>query len=79
MANHQTYYVPAQSKWPIIASIALLLLVFGGGSMMNGDSAGAGSSLGRWLFFAGALLTAWMMFGWFLARNAAIPAVMVSS
>ena len=65
MANHQTYYVPAQSKWPIIASIALLLLVFGGGSMMNGDSAGAGSSLGRWLFFAGALLTAWMMFGWF--------------
>ena len=65
MANHQTYYVPAQSKWPIIASIALLLLVFGGGSMINGDSAGAGSSLGRWLFFAGALLTAWMMFGWF--------------
>ena len=33
MANHQTYYVPAQSKWPIIASIALLLLVFGGGSV----------------------------------------------
>ncbi|MGI3129180.1 cytochrome c oxidase subunit 3 [Halopseudomonas pachastrellae] len=65
MANHQTYYVPAQSKWPIIASIALLLLVFGGGSMINGDSAGAGSSLGRWLFFAGALMTAWMMFGWF--------------
>ena len=27
MANHETYYVPAQSKWPIIASVALLLTV----------------------------------------------------
>ena len=65
MANHETYYVPAQSKWPIIASVALLLTVFGAGSMMNGDAAGAGSSLGKWIFFAGALMIAYMMFGWF--------------
>ncbi|MEL0167236.1 MAG: cytochrome c oxidase subunit 3 [Pseudomonadaceae bacterium] len=65
MANHETYYVPAQSKWPIIASVALLLTVFGAGSMMNGDTAGAGSSLGKWIFFAGALMIAYMMFGWF--------------
>ncbi|WP_240447815.1 hypothetical protein, partial [Pseudomonas aeruginosa] len=24
MASHEHYYVPAQSKWPIIASIGLL-------------------------------------------------------
>ncbi|WP_341708077.1 cytochrome c oxidase subunit 3 [Halopseudomonas sp.] len=65
MANHETYYVPAQSKWPIIASVGLLLTVFGAGSMMNGDNAGAGGSLGKWIFFAGALTIAWMMFGWF--------------
>ena len=65
MANHETYYVPAQSKWPIIASVALLLTVFGAGSMMNGDAAGAGSSLGKWIFFAGAWRIAYMMFGWF--------------
>ena len=38
MASHETYYVPAQSKWPIIASVGLLLTVFGGGSMINGMS-----------------------------------------
>ncbi|WP_238986935.1 hypothetical protein, partial [Pseudomonas aeruginosa] len=24
MASHEHYYVPAQSKWPIIASVGLL-------------------------------------------------------
>jgi len=65
MASHETYYVPAQSKWPIIASVGLLLTVFGGGSMINGMSSGEGSAAGKWIFFAGALTIAYMMFGWF--------------
>ncbi|MGB7389317.1 cytochrome c oxidase subunit 3 [Pseudomonas neustonica] len=65
MASHETYYVPAQSKWPIIASVGLLLTVFGGGSMINGMSSGTGSAAGKWIFFAGALTIAYMMFGWF--------------
>ncbi len=65
MASHETYYVPAQSKWPIIASVGLLLTVFGGGSIINGMSSGEGAGFGKWIFFAGALTIAYMMFGWF--------------
>lgn len=32
MASHEHYYVPAQSKWPIIASVGLLVTVFGLGT-----------------------------------------------
>tara|TARA_R110000868_G_scaffold19315_8_gene83333 strand:- start:5467 stop:6354 length:888 start_codon:yes stop_codon:yes gene_type:complete len=65
MASHETYYVPAQSKWPIIASVGLLLTVFGGGSMINGMSSGEGSVAGKWFLFAGALMMIYMLFGWF--------------
>jgi len=65
MASHETYYVPAQSKWPIIASVGLLLTVLGGGSIINGMSSGEGAGFGKWIFFAGALTIAYMMFGWF--------------
>jgi cytochrome c oxidase subunit 3 len=29
MATHEHYYVPAQSKWPIIATIGMFITVFG--------------------------------------------------
>jgi len=50
--THEQYYVPDQSKWPIIATVALLITFYG---------------LGSWpmIFFVGALLIAYMMFGWF--------------
>lgn len=35
MATNTNYYVPAQSKLPIIASVTLLLLFFGFGNMLN--------------------------------------------
>lgn len=60
MASHQTYYVPAQSKWPIVGSVGLLVTVIGAGTMMNSS----GQS-GHLIFFAGALIIAYMMFGWF--------------
>ena len=29
MSTHDTYYVPAQSKWPIIATLGMLGTVYG--------------------------------------------------
>ncbi len=65
MASESSYYVPAQSKWPIIASIGLFLSVVGAGIMMNDMTAGVKSSTGHWVLFAGGLIMAYMLFGWF--------------
>ncbi len=65
MTTPQSYYVPAQSKWPIIATIGLALTLFGAGSIMNDSSAGRETG-GSWLIFlAGSLIMAYMLFGWF--------------
>lgn len=53
MASHEHYYVPAQSKWPIIASIGLLVTVFGLGTWFNDLTAGHKESHGPWIFFVG--------------------------
>ena len=65
MATPQQYYVPAQSKWPIIATVGLLVTFFGLGTWFNDLKAGHSGSHGPWIFFAGALVIAYMMFGWF--------------
>ena len=65
MSSHENYYVPEQSKWPIVGSIGLLVTVYGLGSWFNDLSAGRDSSYGPWVFFAGGLILAWMLFGWF--------------
>ena len=63
--KHELYYVPDQSKWPIVGAIALLVSVFGAGTLMNGLSNGSGASPGNYILYAGLLLLAWMFFGWF--------------
>ncbi|WP_413042795.1 cytochrome c oxidase subunit 3 [Pseudomonas sp. YJ42] len=63
--THENYYVPAQSKWPIIATVALLTTVFGLGTWFNDLKADRAESNGPLIFFVGALLIAYMMFGWF--------------
>ncbi|MFG3693416.1 cytochrome c oxidase subunit 3 [Stutzerimonas stutzeri] len=63
--THENYYVPAQSKWPIIATAALLITVFGLGTWFNDLKADRAESNGPLIFFVGALLIAYMMFGWF--------------
>ncbi|MCY1268045.1 Cytochrome c oxidase subunit 3 [compost metagenome] len=63
--QHEPYYVPAQSKWPIVATIGLLVTVFGVGTWMNDLSAGHEQSKGPWIFFAGGLIMAYLLFGWF--------------
>lgn len=65
MASEGDYYVPAQSKWPIIASVGLFLTLFGGGLMINENSAGQFSITSHIIFGVGALLLIYMMFGWF--------------
>ncbi|WP_432471118.1 cytochrome c oxidase subunit 3 [Amphritea sp. HPY] len=61
----ETYYVPAQSKWPILASIALFMITFGAGNLINSLSADAGGGFGLILLLAGALFMGLILIGWF--------------
>ncbi|OED41507.1 MFS transporter [Endozoicomonas sp. (ex Bugula neritina AB1)] len=65
MATEGNYYVPAQSKWPIIAAIGLFLTLLGAGMMMNDMTAGVEESYAFHIFFAGSVIMAYMLFGWF--------------
>lgn len=65
MADEGSYYVPAQSKWPIIASLGLFLTLMGTGLLINDMSSGEKSPMAHGLLFSGGLLMAWMLFGWF--------------
>lgn len=65
MASNQTYYVPEQSKWPIVATVGLFVTLYGVASIMVKGSAGQ-STTGAWVtFFIGSLIMAYMLFGWF--------------
>ena len=63
------YYVPSQSKWPIIASISLAILMVGLGNFIQqtSDSGIVTSNTGGWgkyIFFVGLGLIFYMMYGW---------------
>ncbi|WP_251358820.1 cytochrome c oxidase subunit 3 [Kangiella sp. TOML190] len=58
-SEYGNYYVPEQSKLPIIGSVGLFVTAFGAGSMINGDSyGGAVLALGI-LILVGMLSTWW--------------------
>lgn len=61
----QSYYVPDQSRWPILASMALFLMAFGAGNMINALSAGDGGGAGLVMLLAGALGMGMILVGWF--------------
>ncbi|MBS98127.1 MAG: cytochrome c oxidase subunit 3 [Oceanospirillaceae bacterium] len=65
MSTHASYYVPEQSRWPILASIALFLLAFGAGTLINGITHETGGGLGLLMVLAGALLMGGILVGWF--------------
>ena len=65
MATPDHYYVPAQSKWPIIATIGLLVTVCGLATWFNDLKTTRPESHGPLIFFVGSLLVAYMMVGWF--------------
>jgi len=64
MATHEHYYVPAQSKWPIIATIGMFTTMYGLGTWFI-DMKAARDSHGPVIFAVGGLIVAYMMFGWF--------------
>ena len=55
--SHEHYYVPSESAWPIISTVALFFLALGGGILINN-----GSSV---LFFIGLAMLAYIFYGWF--------------
>jgi cytochrome c oxidase subunit III len=65
MTTPESYYVPAQSKWPIIASVGLALTMIGAGSILNNSTAGNDTSMSWMIFLAGSTVMAYMLFGWF--------------
>lgn len=59
MASEGSYYVPAQSKLPIFASLGLFLTVFGAAHWLNGNPQGP------MLFLGGSLVFAFVLWQWF--------------
>jgi len=64
---YQHYYVPAQSKWPIIATVGMLTTMYGLGTWFNDLKAARPESHGPLIFAIGGLMVAYMLFGWFSA------------
>src|SRR5499425_198716 len=56
--DSHSYYIPHGSPWPIRASVALFAMMLGAVGYLN-DWAGG------WAFLPGAVLLAYMFFGWF--------------
>ncbi|MBS3805122.1 MAG: cytochrome c oxidase subunit 3 [Oleiphilaceae bacterium] len=65
MATEQSYYVPEQSKWPIIATVGLGTMLYGLASIMVESSAGASTTTAWVVFSVGSLIMVYMLFGWF--------------
>ncbi len=60
-----SYYVPAQSRWPIIAAAGLFFTLLGAGLLLNDSARGEQHWLSHGLFLLGGGLMAYMLFGWF--------------
>ena len=65
--SSESYYVPAQSHWPIIGAIGLFSLLGGGGLLLHTMQQGQASLLSQIALFSGVLIISGMMFGWFAA------------
>ncbi|WP_018077031.1 cytochrome c oxidase subunit 3 [Thiobacillus denitrificans] len=59
LAQTDKYYLPQPSLWPIIGSVALLLMAVGGVMTMREIDHGG------WVLLAGTAILLFMMFGWF--------------
>ena len=61
MAHHADdhYYVPHATRWPIIGSVGMILMMASAAYWVNG------STTAPWIFLAGVLVLIFMMFGWF--------------
>ncbi|MDG3088480.1 cytochrome c oxidase subunit 3 [Vibrio hannami] len=65
-SKHPTYYVPAQSSWPIVGAIALFLIAVGAGLTVQGTASdGATGIVGKWILTIGFFVLLYMFAGWF--------------
>ena len=62
--SDSTYYVPEQSKWPILASVSLGLLAYGAAMTITAMTADR-ESFGPWILGGGFLILFYVIFGWF--------------
>ena len=58
-SDPNVYFVPHHSKWPVFASVALFIAMFGLASWFND------ASFGKWMFFVGIAGLATILFKWF--------------
>ncbi|QDE29697.1 cytochrome c oxidase subunit 3 [Shewanella polaris] len=61
--KYQTYYVPAQSAWPIIGAIGLFLIAFGAGNYVQ--QLATEKTSGGYILITGLAVIIFMIFGWF--------------
>jgi cytochrome c oxidase subunit 3 len=63
--EYDLYYVPEQSKWPIIASIAIFLFLAGIAMILNALKINSSLNTGYIFLGLGSILMLWMLYGWF--------------
>lgn len=63
--NYESYFVPHNSKLPIMASLGIFLTVFGMGNIMVDMTAGAENSIGGYILMGGGLVLGTTLFFWF--------------
>ncbi|MFC4653634.1 cytochrome c oxidase subunit 3 [Rheinheimera marina] len=62
--QHQHYYVPEQSPWPIVGAVALFLIAFGAGHFVN-EVTKDQPGYGGYSIVAGVVILLFMLVGWF--------------
>lgn len=62
--EHETYYVPEQSKWPIIGAVGLFFIALGAGTYVNEITKGT-SGWGGYMLLGGLAIIIYMVTGWF--------------
>ena len=62
--EYESYYVPSQSRWPIIGAVALFMIAVGAANYVT-DLNKETDGFGGYLLLAGIALVIYMLFGWF--------------
>ena len=65
MSGNQSYYVPESSIWPIVGSVAILLMFTGLGTLLVNQSNSEPTTTSWVVFTLGSLILIYMLFGWF--------------